>query len=154
MHFFFWKIWQNCMFSPGGSAPSPTGNPGSAPAKSHIYCPQRSWGKVIFSQASVILFTAGGGLPQCRLEYHPPTRQSPRPGTPQDQAGTPCLWWPYFYFYRAGGSAPLDLLLDFTVTILPIVYINARSSVADPGCWGGYAPPGPVKIRWLPKAAT
>ena len=28
----------------------------------HIYRPQRSWGKVIFSQASVILFTGGGCL--------------------------------------------------------------------------------------------
>ena len=30
------------------------------------YHPQRSWGKVIFSQASVILLTRGG-LPQCML---------------------------------------------------------------------------------------
>ena len=27
------------------------------------YCPQRSWGKVIFSQASVILSTGWGGGP-------------------------------------------------------------------------------------------
>ena len=32
------------------------------------YRPQRSWGKIIFSQASVILFT-WGGLPQCMLGY-------------------------------------------------------------------------------------
>ena len=31
----------------------------------HLYRPQRSWGKVIFSQASVILFTGGGGIPAC-----------------------------------------------------------------------------------------
>ena len=42
------------------------------------YRPQRSWGKVIFSQACVILFT-GGDLPQCMLGYHTP----PGPGTPQ-----------------------------------------------------------------------
>ena len=41
------------------------------------YRPQRSWGKVIFSQACVILFTGGGGLPQCMLGYHPPD-QPPR----------------------------------------------------------------------------
>ena len=42
----------------------------------HHYRLQRSWGKVIFSQASVILFT-GRGLPQCMLGYHT---------SPQDQA--------------------------------------------------------------------
>ena len=54
------------------------------------YCPQRSWGKVIFSQASVILFT--GGLPQCMLGCHMPPPQD-QAGTPKDQApprpGTP-----------------------------------------------------------------
>ena len=40
------------------------------------YRPQRSWGKVIFSQASVILFT-GGGLPQCMLGYHTPWQEDP-----------------------------------------------------------------------------
>ena len=47
------------------------------------YHPQRSWGKVIFSQVSVILFT--GGLPQCMLGYHPPP-PTPGPGRhPLDQ---------------------------------------------------------------------
>ena len=46
------------------------------------YRPQRSWGKVMFSQACVILFT-GGGLPQCMLGYQPPG-----PGTPLG-LGTP-----------------------------------------------------------------
>ena len=40
----------------------------------HSYCPQQSCGKVIFSQASVILFTGGGcnwaGTPR---QVHPPT---------------------------------------------------------------------------------
>ena len=51
------------------------------------YRPQRSWGKVIFSQASVVLFTGEGGLPQYMLGYRPPpqTRQAPA----RDQAGTP-----------------------------------------------------------------
>ena len=31
----------------------------------HFYHPQRSWGKVIFSQASVILLTGGGAIPAC-----------------------------------------------------------------------------------------
>ena len=42
--------------------------------------------KVIFSKASVILFT-GGGLPQCMLGYHPPGPGRHTP--PRDQAGTP-----------------------------------------------------------------
>ena len=52
-----------------------------------IYRPQRSWGKVMFSQACVILFT-GGCLPQCMLGYHPPgadppgSRHIPRADTP------------------------------------------------------------------------
>ena len=42
------------------------------------HTPQRSWGKVIFSQASVILST-WGGLPQCMLGYHPrPGSRHPR----------------------------------------------------------------------------
>ena len=43
----------------------------------HFYRPQRSWGKVIFSQASVVLLT-GGGLPQCMLGYHPPGADIPQ----------------------------------------------------------------------------
>ena len=59
-----------------------------------FYRPQRSWGKVIFSQASVILITGGGGLPQCMLGYHSPPSLwdqagPPRLGRPPDQAGTP-----------------------------------------------------------------
>ena len=43
--------------------------------------PQRSWGKVIFSQASVILSTGGGGVPG---QVHPPG-----PGTPPGTRYTP-----------------------------------------------------------------
>ena len=65
----------------------------------YFYRPQRSWGKVIFSQVFVILFIGGGrgsasmhdGIP------HPPDQVPPpgpgrhpldQAGTPQDQAGT------------------------------------------------------------------
>ena len=50
------------------------------------YRPQRSWAKVIFSQACVKNSVHGGGgcLPQCMLGYTPP----PRPGTPS-RPGTP-----------------------------------------------------------------
>ena len=49
----------------------------------HLYRPQRSCGKVIFSQASVILFTGGGVCPACIGADTPsPCRHSPRPDTP------------------------------------------------------------------------
>ena len=41
------------------------------------YRPQRSWGKVMFSQACVILFT-GECLPQCMLGYNPQEQTSPQ----------------------------------------------------------------------------
>ena len=44
----------------------------------NFYRPQRSCGKVIFSQASVILFTGGGCLPSACWDTHPP---SPRKHT-------------------------------------------------------------------------
>ena len=36
--------------------------PATKLGQGYIYRPQRSWGKVIFSQACVILFTGGGGV--------------------------------------------------------------------------------------------
>ena len=49
----------------------------------YFYRRQRSWGKVMFSQACVILFTGGGGcLPQCMLGCHThPRKQTPPPGS-------------------------------------------------------------------------
>ena len=54
------------------------------------YRPQRSWGKVMFLQASVILLT-GGSLPQFMLGYHqPPGADTPLDHhTPPDQAHPP-----------------------------------------------------------------
>ena len=37
-------------------------NEGAPTPPTYYYCPQRSWGKVIFLQASVILSTGGGGM--------------------------------------------------------------------------------------------
>ena len=69
----------------------------------HHYRPQRSWGKVIFSQASVILFT-GRGLPQCMLGYH----TSPRDQAPPDQA-PPGTEHAGRYGQRAGGMHPTGM---------------------------------------------
>ena len=44
------------------------------------YRPQRSWAKVIFSQACVC--SQGGCLPQCMLGYTPPSRHPPHKQTP------------------------------------------------------------------------
>ena len=58
------------------------------------YRPQRSWGKVIFSQASVILSTGGStwaGTPP-GTRYNPPRTRYTPPGTrytPWDQVHTP-----------------------------------------------------------------
>ena len=63
--------------------------------ESAFYRPQRSWAKVMFLQASVILST-GGGLPHCMLGYHhhplqsrPPWNQTPPPGSRPSGADTP-----------------------------------------------------------------
>ena len=48
-----------------------------------LYRPQRSWGKVMFLQASVIL--SRGGVSHCMLGYHPPP---PGPDPPPLQAHT------------------------------------------------------------------
>ena len=63
-----------------------------------IYRPQRSWGRVIFSQASVILSTGGRAPGQVPPQDHvhppgtryPPQDQvTPRPGTPPRTRYTP-----------------------------------------------------------------
>ena len=99
---FFLENFAKLYVSPGGSAPSPTGNPGSGPAKSHIYCPQRSWGKVIFSQASVILFT-GGGVCLSACWNTTPNQAVPETRHPQDQAGTPLPLVAIFLFLQGWG---------------------------------------------------
>ena len=54
----------------------------------HYYRLQRSWGKVMFSQASVILLTAGC-LPQCMLGYTPPGNRHPLGADTPPGADTP-----------------------------------------------------------------
>ena len=58
--------------------------------KSYYYRPQRSWAKVMFLQASVILSTGRGCLPQCMMGYHPPGADTPlQEQTPPHGADTP-----------------------------------------------------------------
>ena len=57
---------------------------------SFYYRPQRIWGKVIFSQACVILFTGGVCLSACWDTRPPPGPDPPGPGTtPPDQTPPP-----------------------------------------------------------------
>ena len=44
------------------------------------YCPQRSWGKVIFSQASVILFTGGSASKHAGIPHPSGPGTTPGPG--------------------------------------------------------------------------
>ena len=62
------------------------------------YRPQRSWGKVMFLQVSVILFTEGesasvhAGItppPRGRNQEDPPPSRPPRSGTPQEENPPP-----------------------------------------------------------------
>ena len=58
----------------------------------HYYRPQRSWGKVMFLQVCVILFTGGEYLTRYTLLDQVPPRTRyipPRPGTPPPGQGTP-----------------------------------------------------------------
>ena len=67
----------------------------------HCYRPQRSWAKVMFLQASVILFTGGrmsasvhAGIPppreqNPRADHHPPWEQTPPPEADTPRADTP-----------------------------------------------------------------
>ena len=58
-----------------------------------FYRPQRSWAKVMFLQASVILSTGGGsasvhaGMPDPPQTRHPPGPDPPRPDTPHTSPG-------------------------------------------------------------------
>ena len=66
---------------------------GAVIQQNRFYRPQRSWAKVMFLQASVILSTGGGGVHagQCMLGYHPPPREQTPLGadTPQEQTPPP-----------------------------------------------------------------
>ena len=71
------------------------------------YCPQRSWGKVMFLHESVILFT-GGCLPQCMLRYHPPPPGAGTPPSPWNRH-PPCAVHAGRYGQQAGGMHPTGM---------------------------------------------
>ena len=82
----------------------------------NIYHPQRSWGKVMFSQACVILFTGGGvclsawwdTTPPAPGSRHPPEQTPWEQTTPPEQTppGAEHAW---IYGQRAGGTHPTGM---------------------------------------------
>ena len=70
----------------------------------YVYRPQRSWGKIIFSQASVILLIGGGGLSQHALQVisqHALQQVSRRGGSAPGGISAPggCLLWGVAFCY-------------------------------------------------------
>ena len=89
-----------------------------------FYRPQRSWGKVIFLQASVILFTRGGGSASVHagippLARRPPLARQTPPGKemPPLQGRPPCTVHAGRYSQQAGGMHPtgMQFLLDLSL---------------------------------------
>ena len=96
----------------------------------HFYRPQRSWGKVIFSQACVILFTGGVCLSACWDTPSPPTRRPPPgPGTPPGQA-SPGAEHAGGYGQGAGGTHPTGMqsceLWIWTEKVKNILYDSTK----------------------------
>ena len=110
-----------------------------------VYRPQRSWGKAIFSQASVILFTDGGGgggsalvhagTPPPSGKANPPARKPPlarqtaptqqgRPPTvarrPPWQGRHPCAVHAGRYGQQAGGMHPTGMQFLFCYCYWPM----------------------------------
>ena len=89
-----------------------------ANVNAYFYCPQRSWGKVIFSQACVILFMGGGsasvhaGIPPPRSRHPPLGPGTPSPPWEQahpQQAPPPEAEHAGRYSQRTGGTHPTGM---------------------------------------------
>ena len=72
----------------------------------------------MFSQACVILFTGGGGLPQCMLGYYPPGQASPW-GQAPPRAGTPDAEHAGRDGQRAGGTHPTGMQSCSFIKLIP-----------------------------------
>ena len=111
----------------------------------HYYRPQRSWGKVIFSQASVILFTGGGstsvyaGIPSPSSRPPPPNKADP-PGketplarqTPPGKVDPPARQTPHAvhagrYAQQAGGMHPTGM--QFLFFLMVTVYLKFQLKI-------------------------
>ena len=75
-----------------------------------VYRPQRSWGKVIFSQTCVILFTGGSASVHARIPPLPPEQEPPGSRHPPPGPGTvPGAEHAGRYGQRAGGTHPTGM---------------------------------------------
>ena len=78
----------------------------------NYYRPQRSWAKVMFLQASVILLT-GGVSASVHAGIHPPRADTPRADTPQEQTPpkeqTPPPEQTPAYAQRTAGTHPTGM---------------------------------------------
>ena len=111
----------------------------------YYYRPQRSCGKVMFSQASVILFTGGldpPGRHPCQADT--PARQTPLPGRHPCQADTPLGTHPLARHppgQTHPGRQPQPNFLHFHA-VFEIIWQNNRFAPPYPPCFQVGTAPG------------
>ena len=107
-----WALFRSCLIFTARKRSFGQGN---------IYHPQRSWGKVIFSQASVILFTGGVCLSACWVTT--PRPGPPGPDTPLDQAPPGTRHPPVAEHTQSGQYASYwNAILVSHACVIPLVY--------------------------------
>ena len=107
------------------------------------YRPQRSWGKVMFSQACVILFTGGsasvhaGIPPPPGADSTPPPEQTPREQTPPWEQTPPRTAPPGAehagrYGQRIGGTHPTGMQSCYWNRFKKLRCLSTRMGFCDP----------------------
>ena len=105
---------------------------------SHYYSPQRSWGKVMFLQACVILFTGGGvcisacwdTTPLCSRHLPPPGADTPpQSRQPPEQTHTPRA-------HPLGADTPQQIMLGDTVNAWAVRILLECNLVGQWKCSG------------------
>ena len=96
----------------------------------HIYRSQRSWGKVMFSQACVILFTGG----VCWYTTTTPSLGSGHPpGTDTPPEQTPCLSLPQSMLGHTVNARAVRVLLECNLVVHsmgPLICTDTSSDIA------------------------
>ena len=117
----------------------------------NFYRPQRSWGKVIFSQASVILFTVGESASvHAGIPYSPPQQDKP-----PWQGDPPCTVHAGRYGQQAGSMHPtgMQFLLPATTklgqgNVFTSVCLSTGGEGCLPQCMLRYTPPPGADPPW------
>ena len=146
------------MYTPGADTPHPHSRQTATTADSthrtgmhSCYRPQRSWAKVMFLQASVILSTGGGGsLPQCMLGCQTP----PGPGTPRTRHPPPeadarirsmsgryaSYWNAFLFLYNFAQQFPMYAGV-FALQRFSQQYVGIRRApIGQDSCWMSTSP--------------